>query len=263
MNRIVEITKFAASMATIFLVTYSCSTDSDATKKEQQLSSTELKKILQTDDAAGTVDTVLADLYMNDNSSAKGSNDCYAAEYSDTGFTVVFENCVLNGTENVNGTLSVTYAAEEESATFTATYTGFYVGDIALNGTRSYTINGNGAQNSYSFSVTSNMTAAMADGSVISENGTKNFGITFGDSLETSTITLSGNWTVEIDGNTYSVEVNSDLEGNFACGYLTNGTMKVNKNGLEVSVDFGDGSCDDIVTVIYPNGATEDISIKE
>jgi hypothetical protein len=199
---------------------------------------------------------------MNDNTSAKGSNDCYAAEYTDTGFTVVFENCVLNGTDNVNGTLSVTYAAENESATFTANYTGFFVGDIELNGTRGYSFNANEGQGSYSFSVTSEMTATLADGSEISENGTKTLEFTFGDTIESSTFAIEGNWTVQADGNTYSVEVKSALEGNFGCGYLSSGTMDVNKNGLEVSVDFGDGSCDDIVTVIYPNGATEDISIK-
>lgn len=263
MNRIINLSKCFTAMAAVLLLTYSCSKDNDTPNEDEELTATELKTILETDDAAGSVDTVLADLYLNDNTGAKGSNDCFAAEYTDTGFSVVFENCVLNGSDNVNGTLTVTYAEEGESATFTATYTEFFVGDIELNGTRSYSVDGNEEQGSYSFSVTSDMTATMPDGSSISENGTKTFGFTFGDSLETTTFTIAGNWTVEVDGNTYSVEVANTLEGNFSCGYLTSGIMDVNKNGLEVSVDFGDGSCDDIVTVIYPNGATEDVSIKD
>ncbi|MEX0289500.1 MAG: hypothetical protein AB3N14_10365 [Flavobacteriaceae bacterium] len=263
MNRILNLSKRLAALVFILVVSYNCSKDNDTPNEEEQLTATELTTILETDDAAGSVDTILADLYLNDNTSAKNSNDCYAAEYTDTGFSVVFENCVLNGSDNVNGTLTVNYAEEGESVTFTATYDGFYVGDIELNGTRSYSVDGNEAQGSYAFSVTSNMTVTMADGSSISENGTKTFGFTFGDTLESSTFTIAGNWVVEKGDNRYAVEVTSTLEGNFSCGYLTSGTMDVNKNGLEVTVDFGDGSCDDIVTVIYPNGATEDISIKD
>ncbi|MBT8183966.1 MAG: hypothetical protein KJN76_03930 [Eudoraea sp.] len=263
MKGILNLTKCLMALAVVTLFSYSCSEDSDSVNNEEEVTATELKAILETDDAAGVADTVLAELYMNDSNSAKSANECYAAEYTNTGFTVVFENCVLNGTDNVNGTLTVTYAAEAESATFTASYNAFYVGDIELNGTRSYSVDANEAQGSFSFSVTSDMEVTMPDGDTISENGTKSFGFTFGESLETSTFTIAGDWTVFLDGNTYSVNVTSILEGNFSCGYLTSGSMDLNKNGLEVSVDFGDGSCDDIVTVLYPNGASEDVSIKD
>ena len=263
MNRILNLSIRYATLALIILVSYNCSKDNDTPGGEIQLTATELTTILETDDAAGSVDTILADLYLNDDTSAKNSNDCYAAEYTDTGFSVVFENCVLNGTDNVNGTLTVTYAEEGESVTFTATYNDFFVGDIELNGTRSYSIDGNEQLGSYAFGVTSNMTITMADGTSISENGTKTFGFSFGDTLETTTFTIAGNWVVEKGDNRYAVEVTTTLEGSFSCGYLTSGSMDVNKNGLEVTVDFGDGSCDDIVTVIYPNGATEDISLKD
>lgn len=258
-----NLTKCFTALAAVVLISYSCSEDGESVNNEEELTSTELKAIMETDDAAGVVDTVLADLYMNDSNSAKGANECYAAEYTDTGFTVVFENCVLNGSDNVNGTLAVTYAVGEESAMFTASYDAFYVGEIELNGTRSYSVDGNETEGSYSFSVTSDMEVTMPDGATIAENGTKTFGFTFGENLETTTFTIEGNWTVFHDGNTYAVEVTSVLEGNFGCGYLTSGNMDVNKNGLEVSVDFGDGSCDDIVTVSYPNGAAEDVSIKD
>lgn len=263
MKGILNLTKSLVALAVVAFISYSCSKDSDSVNNEEEITSTELKTILETDDAAGVADTVLAELYMNDGSSGKSANECYGAEYTDTGFTVVFENCVLNGTDNVNGSLTVTYAVGEESATFTATYDAFYVGEIELNGTRSYSVDGNESEGSFTFSVTSDMEVTMPDGDTISENGTKTFGFSFGENLETSTFTIDGNWTVVLDGNTYSVEVNSTLTGNFGCGYLTSGSMDVNKNGLEVTVDFGDGSCDDIVTVIYPNGATEDVSIGD
>lgn len=39
--------------------------------------------------------------------------------------------------------------------------------------------------------------------------------------------------------------------------------MTVAKNGLSISVDFGDDTCDDIATVIYPNGKVEEISLRD
>lgn len=250
-------------IAGLSLITYSCSKDAEAPQQEA-LTQTELKTILEADDSSGIVDGILADIYMNDsNNSAKSTNDCHEASYTDTGFTVVFNNCLLNGTDNVNGTLVVTYAVEENSAAFTATYDGFYVNDIELNGTRAYELSGNSDESSISFSVTSNMSVTLADGQIISENGTKTLGFMFGDTPTTSIYTIAGIWTIEAEGNTYSVAVDTTLEGNLSCAYLTKGLMTVNKNGLEIDVNFGDGSCDDIATLIYPNGATEEISLKD
>ena len=268
MKHTFNLKKYFLLFGTMVLLITSCSTDEDnGPDSDEQFTATELQTILETDDAAGSVDTIVADLFAQGSSSAKiaskEANDCYSAVYTDTGFTATFNNCALNGTENINGTLTVTYAAEGESFSYAATFTDFYVGTIKLNGTRSYALIGDASQNAISFSVTSTMTVEMEDGSTISEEGTKTFGFAFGDSAENSVYTWDGEWTLEIDGDTYSVSVTDTLEGNLSCGYLTSGTMDINKNGLEVTVDFGDGSCDDIATIIYPNGATEDVSLKD
>ena len=256
--------KYALILGGICLIAIGCSKD-EKYSEDEKLTQTEVKTILETDDAAKVVDGVLSELYMNDGKNAKSgkSNECYAAEYTDTGYTVTFNNCVLNGTDNVNGTLTVVYATSENTAAFTATYADFYVGNIKINGTRSYELIGDSEEGSVSFSVTSSLEVVLANEEVISENGTKTFTLVFGDSLETTTYSIDGNWTLQVDGHTYKVVVIDTLEGNFACGYLTTGVMTVDKNGLAVSVDFGDGSCDDMAVLTYPNGAMEDITLKD
>ncbi len=263
MTEFINRSKTALLILGVILLNFSCSKDNDESQEEVQLSQAELKTILETDEAAASVDTILADIYLNDSSTAKEGTDCYVAEYTETGYNVTFNNCVLNGSGNINGALSVTYATEGSSATFSATYADFYVGNIKLNGTRSYSFDGNEMEGAYSFSVTSNMTAILEDGSVISESGTKSFGFTFGNDLSSSTYSIGGNWTLQLNGNTYVVGVSETLEGNLSCGFLTIGLLEVSKNGLEVTVDFGDGSCDDTATVVYPNGATEEISLQD
>ncbi|MFX0556986.1 hypothetical protein ACOCEA_09310 [Maribacter sp. CXY002] len=264
MKNVTTILKNLGVLALGLLVTYSCSDDAE-TENEVQLTQTEVKAILEADDVSGAVDTVLSELYMNNGTTGKSSsaNDCYSAEYTDTGYVATFNNCVLNGTDNINGTLTVTYNLESETASYTANYVDFYVGEIKINGTRTYVLSGNSTQNSISFSVTSDMSLILEDGSEIAENGTKTFGITFGDSLETSTFTIDGSWVLFLDGNTYSVTVNSVLQGNFSCSYLNMGAMTVNKNGLAIDVDFGDGTCDDIATITYPNGVEEEITLRD
>jgi len=246
------------------LVISSCSKDDkDPVVEDQELSQTEVKTILDSDEYMKSFDSVISDAYLNNSSSGKSTNeDCHVAEYSDTGFTITFENCPLNGS-NANGTLSAVYTSEGDTISYTVTWDDFIYGDIKFNGTRSYVIGSNMNENSLSFSVTSDITVTLADESVVSESGTKTVTLTIGDSLETTVFTLAGSWTVMADGNTYKVGVGSTLEGNFACGYFVSGVMTVEKNGLVVGVDLGDGECDDVATIEYPDGTEEVISLKD
>jgi len=252
----------AAIAATLVI---SCSTDNEDTNlnEDQQFSQAELKSILETDDVSASVDMVLAEIYAADNSSAKGANECYVTAYTETGFTATFNNCVLNGSGNINGTLSVVYESEAQAATFTATFADFYVGDIKINGSRTYNIGAGATENSIEFTVTSDIELILADDSLIEEIGTKTLVFTFGETLESSSIAISGSWTLEMDGTTYVVEVTEDLIGNFGCDDLVSGLLYVGKNGLAVTIDFGDGSCDNLATIIYPDDSTEEITLDD
>lgn len=243
----------------------SCSTDNEDTNlnADQQFSQAELKSILETDDISASVDMVLAEIYAADNSSAKGANECYVTAYTETGFTATFNNCVLNGSGNINGTLTVVYESEAQAATFTATFADFYVGDIKINGSRTYNIGAGSTDNSIEFTVTSDIELILADDSLIEEIGTKTLVFTFGETLESSSIAISGSWTLEMDGTTYVVEVTEDLIGNFGCDDLVSGLLYVGKNGLAVTIDFGDGSCDNLATIIYPDDSTEEITLDD
>jgi len=250
-------------VATALIGLQSCSEDGMPGEGEA-ITETELQTILTTDEIGGVADFAIAELY-NGNTTAKNAStakdDCYSATYTDSGFDATFNNCVLNGTDNVNGTVNVTYETGEGNASFTATFTDFYVGTVKLNGTRTYQITANSTETTGSFTVTSNMSIELEDGYTISEMGTKTLTISFDQDAQSTLFALSGTWTVEADENTYAVEILDGLQGNSTCQNLTSGTMVVSKNGLAVTVDFGNGDCDDVATIIYPNGATEEITL--
>ncbi|NKI32329.1 hypothetical protein [Croceivirga thetidis] len=244
------------------LIFTSCSEDEDVVvngENEAQLSQAEVQSLLETEDVISVVDTALTDLYNQAGGTLKSSkNECYSAEYTDNGFTATFNNCVLNGTENVNGTLVVTYSASEQSVAYTASFTDFYVGDIRIVGTRTYEFNAEDPESALSFSVTSNISVELADGSTLTESGTKTFAILFEEGQDTL-FNLSGEWTVTLDGNTYGISGSVSKQLN--CEYWSSGVLDISKNGLAIDVDFGDGTCDNKATVIYPNGATEEIDL--
>ena len=246
---------------------FSCSDDQEnPVVQEQTVSSTEVKTILDVDSQSGAIDEIITDLFENGQSGKSAKmEDCYIAEYSDTGYSVTFDDCSVDGSENISGSLSVTYKVGEEESAFTATYTGLSVGEIVINGTRDFTITEGSEQGSFSFAIVSDMSIKLADGSLIEESGAKNFTFVFdGENFENSTLEIDGDWTVKADGNTYVVNITTPLATNIlSCGYVSKGVMNLNKNGLGVSIDFGDGTCDDVATMTYPDGTTEEISLKD
>ena len=252
-------------LAAIFLITQSCSKDAEDQELSQdaQLSQAELQVVLDTDQWTSAADEILTDLFRKSTFQTSGKfadEGCYEAIYTETGFTVVFGNCLLNGTDNVNGTLEVTYkAAEGGVASFTAIYNGFFVGAAELNGSRTFTLSESGDLG-FTFTVMSEMSIALAEMTIM-ETGTKAIEFKFGDTLAQSTFGMSGSWMIINQGNTYSVSVDETLRGSLGCPYLTEGRMKISKNGLEISVEFGDGSCDQIITLIYPDGSMEEVSL--
>ncbi len=255
--------KKIAFLATGLFLVYSCSDDAE-TNNDVVLTQTDVQAVLETDDITGGIDVALFELYNAAGTTSKTqSNECYSAQYTDTGYVATFNNCVLNGTENINGTLTVTYNANNEQGSFSASYDDFYVGDIKINGTRSYVLSTDTEGNSVSFEITSELTVEMADGSIISDDGNRSFTLTFGDSAETTTYSIAGTWTVVYEGNTYNVTVNAPLTSSVTCGYIAEGDMTVSKNGLTVNVDFGDSTCDNVAMVTYPNGVEEEITLRD
>lgn len=247
-----------------FLGIYSCSkdADNDLMAANTELSQTELTTILEADQWTGAMDEVILDLFEKNTAVAAKFADesCYEISYTETGFRAVFGNCVLNTTDQVNGILEVTFTSSTDVTSFTATYTDFFVGMIQLNGSRSFTIGQSGDTNLV-LAVESDMSVLLEDGTTLSESGIKYLEFQFGASLGETSYTLGGEWTVTRGDTVYIVSASQPLAGNLQCEFLVSGLMDVSKNGLEIGVDFGDGNCDNLVTLTYPNGATEEVAL--
>lgn len=251
----------------LLLATFACSDDLEEAKLDetQTVSKTEVKTILQTNEFSSAADGVITDIFQQGTSAKSANDDCYITDFSDTGFTVSFDNCsVEDSDETLNGTVTVTYEEGAEATSFSATYSNLSVDGIIINGSRNFTFNTDADNESVSFTIVSDITIELADGDVIEESGTQTVDYIFDfENLENSGLSIAGNWIVKAEGNTYTVNIPSGLVANFTCDYFGKGIMQIGKNGLEVVIDFGDGTCDDVATMTYPDGTVEELSLKD
>ncbi|MCG2459304.1 hypothetical protein K8352_00925 [Flavobacteriaceae bacterium F89] len=255
------------AVASLALVV-SCSNDKEDPMGEQEFSQAEVNAVLAGDDMTSFADNTLANLAINGSGSAGTTNkvqsaECYSYIEVANGFTVTFANCSLEGHENITGNVEVEYAAGEGTASFTATFDDLNVDGTIISGTRSYVFKGDMEQGVYTFSITSDMRVGFPDDSFYSEKGTQNYSLVFGETWETSTYTISGNWNVEWKGNTYNLASAEGIQGNLTCADINKGILEISKNGLNVSVNYGDGTCDDMATLVYPDGTTEEFTLDK
>lgn len=246
-------------------LTYSCSDEENQFEEDSfALNSDDIQTVLETDAIVGAADNLLTTLFTQDGVSGKSlaNDECYTREDTDMGYRLTFVTCQLDG-KDVSGEIEVVYNLNGDMPTFTATYTDLFVDGIALNGTRTYLFDGETNGSNLSFSVTSDMDLVLADGSIANENGTRFFGFSIGNTLADTAVTLTGDWNLTVGEDTYTATVIELLKTKLSCDYISEGQLSLDKNGLAVMVDFGDGTCDAVGTITYPDGTVQRISLDD
>ncbi|MEE9363482.1 MAG: hypothetical protein V3U92_12870 [Cellulophaga sp.] len=251
------------SFVLVFAV--SCSKDDDSNKGTKEISKTEVKSVLETGDITGIADVMVTNAFKNKGNSGKSSKtteECYVGTYGENSYKLVFSDCDAGEGKKINGTINVTFTPG--SLSYTATYVDFTVGDISISGTRTFTI-GIDLSNLSNFTtmVSSDMTVIKGNGDTVIITGTQNFTFSVGENQEDVDFSLSGDWNVKINSDTYKINISESLIGSASCTYFTKGVMEITKNDYKVSVDFGDGACDAIATLTKPDGSSEEITLDD
>lgn len=74
---------------------------------------------------------------------------------------------------------------------------------------------------------------------------------------------ISGNWeSVNKDGVVKTATITTNLRREWACKYIVSGVIEISKNDKKVTLDFGDGSCDNLATITGADGNTKEIALK-
>ncbi|GGW44495.1 hypothetical protein GCM10007383_31190 [Arenibacter certesii] len=231
---------------------------------EKSLSSEQVKAQMEANATTEGLDVMLSELLLTDKSAStkKIDSDCTALIFTDNRIAVSYTNCTING-NTVNGTLILTgndSDTEGSKGSFDISFKTFSYNNHVLEGSKRISYDFSNAGKPI-FTVDTDMSLENKDGEVISHKGSKEFSyILTNMNTENEYVKCIGAWNIVHQGTTYHFKVTTPLAGKLNCAYITSGVVILEVNGLTASLDFGEGNCDKMGAVIYPNGEREEIS---
>lgn len=163
--------------------------------------------------------------------------------------------------------VTLTDTLTNTGAVRTATFVNFFVDDAQLEGTRTLTNLSPNANGYLTFSRT------VVDGKITFPNGDvtsweADHFITLVEGGDTNAVLdnvweITGGATgVNRHGKAFTTEIVSPLVRKRSCRWVVSGTKTLTIDGKELTIDYGDGSCDRFATVTGPNGNTRQILIR-
>ena len=163
--------------------------------------------------------------------------------------------------------ITLTGAPREEGSQRIVTFDGFSINGNEVTGTKTYTYNGNGQ-----------FTCTLVDGNILTRDGN----VIVRESTKTRTLVSGGETDdrsddvyevtgeiagVIIDGDSgeelsYTKIITSPLVRSKDCFWITQGTVETTIGDATSTVDFGDGTCDNIAVRTDENGESEEFTMQ-
>lgn len=170
---------------------------------------------------------------------------------------------VLSGKLIVNQTNNIRTAG----AVRTITHENFRVDDVQIEGTRTWTNNGQDANGFWSYTKTAtDMKLTYADGTFTTWNKTRTSILIVGgttdihrDDVWSSTGTASG---INRHGDVFSATITEPLIKHADCRWISQGTLSMVRGTRSATLDFGNGDCDRLGKLTNANGNTFTIRLR-
>ncbi|MGB1268272.1 MAG: hypothetical protein ACPG45_00885 [Flavobacteriaceae bacterium] len=272
--------KIVLSLITVIAL-MSCEDNKTNIPTTENYNPQELSKSEEANKIAEEVNSIITKDYEEDGANKNTTNnnqtylpDCVTRTYTSDGtnHSVEFDfgttACVMPNGNAITGKILYTYVGDILADTKTITYTliDFTFNNLDVQGSdvidhiRSNT-NGNPQS-----TIHVDFTITWPDGMVGERTGTiLREWIEGSDTLLDWTddvFLVSGNWSTTFDnGNTYSATININLRRELTCWYFVSGTIDFNYNELIFTGDYGDNTCDNDATLIFPNGTIVEIEL--
>lgn len=144
----------------------------------------------------------------------------------------------------------------------------FYIDDVLVEGTVTLTNAGLNSTNQLVFLRTvADRKLTLPSGKTISWNATQTLTQLEGGS--TPDIKLDDVWSingvssgVNRGGKNFTVTTTEPLVSKFTCRWVVEGVINLVVESKVLSIDFGDGACNNVATVTLPDGTTKEVNIK-
>ena len=138
-----------------------------------------------------------------------------------------------------------------EGATWTATFENFGVGNRTVNGTKTRTFTGANAEGQPTYSFTSDLSIVRNGASFAREASGTAVWLAGYDTEDCFDNIVQRDGTATVTGpqggtrtRTFTAVVHDQV-----CGYPVSGTVHIERQGPDVHVEYGDGTCDNLATV--------------
>ncbi|MBL4625469.1 MAG: hypothetical protein JKY42_10065 [Flavobacteriales bacterium] len=174
-----------------------------------------------------------------------------------------------SGGYSTSGKLKAVFSGQYNTSgsVVTVSFSNYAVDSIAVSGTMTITNNGYNADNNYVFNISVANAKLEYDTINISWNCSRKYEWIFGDNTDVITddkFIVSGTSSGRTSkGNEFDVEITEDLNYSTSCKWITQGIIEMDL-GISLSprtLDYGNGTCDENVTVTYKN-TTYDLEMR-
>ena len=179
-------------------------------------------------------------------------------------------NCLCKDGRYRRGKILVSYEGKykEAGSVHTITFDGYYVNDNHIEGSKTVTNIGPDAQGRIQYAITESIKITMANGKYFERSSSRTRTWVKGYDTPTKAddeYKITGtNTTSNSKGYGFNAEITTPLLVSADCDNIKAGiAVLVPKNPVkpQISIDFGDGTCDDLATVTI-NGKTHIIHLK-
>ncbi len=247
--------------------------DNNATELTDTISAEETSAFVEADDITDDLNNVIDNVILSESLTSRTNFlECMTVTIVITGTTKTVtldfgDGCMLPNGATLSGKIILYHAVDMnvESLTVSHTFENFYYNDISVEGggsTVKLRANANGNPES---TTNFDITLTWPTGDYISKVGTKTRewieGVgsgTWGDNV----FLITGNWTTTFrDGTVFSANIVEALRREMACRFIVSGVIELQKNDRYGTLDFGDGTCDNIAIFTDESGEETEITL--
>ena len=259
----------------------SCSDDDNKSSNiTETLTTDETMAVVESNDVSDEVNHFIDDLFVTEfdlgERTAKynyGQTDCFTKTVEIDGATKVVtidfgEGCEMPNGNILSGKIILTYEYNSDlnMVTVVYTYDNFYFNDISVVGeTTIVRVKENENVNPES-TITFNIKLTWPDETYVVQEGTKVREWIEGydtRDLTDNVFLITGSWsTTYSDGTVCSVTVIEPLRREMICKYIVSGIIEITKNNVTFTLNYGDGTCDNIAVITDALGNTTEIIIS-
>ena len=244
------------------------------------ISADNAQKSAQIDAASDEVDGIIEDVYMSEEGITGKSTVTYQTALppcmtrtvvmSGMTRTVTLDfgtGCDMPNGNHLSGIITLVYEHDPVamSRTITFTYDEFTFNGIAFDGGGNVVRVLLNANNNPQSTATIDVTATFPNGGSAHRTGTKvrEWIEGFGTPVWTDNVfSVTGNWTTEFsNGDVNSGLVTTALRREATCPFFVSGILELSHNDNTGTLDFGDGTCDNVALFTGPNGVTYTIQL--